>query len=351
MPFARPVPRQLVDRIATDIEARLQGADARLRRRVLGVLAIVHAGATHGLYGNLDWMARQVIYDTAEAEILERWADIWGVTRLAAAPAEGDVNFTGVNGSVIPAGTLLARADGAEFETDAEATIALGVATAAVAAVAAGAAGNTLAGSALGLVAPVAGVTSQATVAAGGLVGGADTETDQSLRARFLTRLRQPPHGGADFDYVEWAKQVAGVTRAWVYPGELGLGTVSVRFVRDNDVSIIPDAGEVTAVQDHIDALRPVTAALTVVAPIADALNFTFTTLAPNTAAVKAAVEAELRDLLLRESEPGATILLTHIREAVSNATGEHNYVMTAPAADVAHATGHMATFGAIAWP
>jgi uncharacterized phage protein gp47/JayE len=164
-----------------------------------------------------------------------------------------------------------------------------------------------------------------------------------------LARIQQPPHGGADYDYVNWALEVAGVTRAWVYPMELGLGTVTVRFVRDNDASIIPDAGEVAAVYDYIEARRPVTADLTVLAPVAVPLNFSIA-VTPNTAAVKAAVETELRDLLLREAEPAGTILLSHIREAISLAAGESNYTMTSPNADVTNTTGSMTTFGAITW-
>jgi uncharacterized phage protein gp47/JayE len=349
MPFARPSLPQLVDRAAADIEARLPGAGARLRRTVLGVLARTHAGAVHGLYGHLDWVSRQVIYDTAEAEIMERWASIWGVARLAAAPAAGNVTFTGSDGSVIPAGTLLARADGVEFDTDAEVIIAAGTATTAVTAVIAGAAGDTLAGSTLGLVAPVAGVNSQATVAAGGLAQGTDAETDDGLRARLIDRIQQPPHGGASFDYVKWAKEVAGVTRAWVYAAELGLGTVTVRFVRDDDASIIPDAGEVAAVQAYIDALRPVTAQVTVVAPVAVPLDFTIELL-PSTQAIKDAVTAELQDLLRREAQPGGTLLLSHIREAVSIAAGETDHVLTVPAANVVSATGNISTFGVITW-
>ena len=61
-------------------------------------------------------------------------------------------------------------------------------------------------------------------------------------------------------------------------------------------------------------------------------------------------VTAELQDLLRREAEPGATLLISHIRAAISLATGETNYVMTAPAADVTHTTGQMATMGTITW-
>jgi uncharacterized phage protein gp47/JayE len=85
------------------------------------------------------------------------------------------------------------------------------------------------------------------------------------------------------------------------------------------------------------------------VAPVAVPLNFTiFVT--PNTADVKAAVTAELTDLLRREAVPGGTILLSHIREAISIATGETNHTISVPAADVAHTTGQIATMGTITW-
>ena len=348
MPFSRPTLQELINRTSADAVARL-GLEELLRRDDMQVLARVLAGASHNLHGHVAWLAEQVIIDTAEAEYLARWANIWGVDRKPAAAAAGNVTLTGNNGVVIPAGTSLVRSDGVEYTTDAEATIASGTATAAVTAVVAGAAGNALAGVAVNLTTAIAGLASQATVAAGGLVGGAYIETDAALRARLLARIQAPPHGGAKADYVTWALEVPGVTRAWVYPGELGLGTITVRFVRDDDASIIPDAAEVQAVQDYIDARRPVTADVTVVAPIAVPLNLTIA-LTPNTSTVQAAVQAEIADLLRREAEPGGTILISHIREAISLAAGETNHVLTVPAADVAHTTGQIAMMGAITW-
>lgn len=348
--FSRPSLQNLIDRAQGDIEAGLPGADARLRRSNLNVLAGLIAGVSHGLHGHVAWLADQVIPDTAEVEYLDRWATLWlDQPRKAAAAAQGNITFTGTSGSVIPAGTSLIRADGVEYTTDADATLSGGTATAAVTAVEAGAAGNAIAGVSVTLTTPIAGVTSAATVASGGIVGGSDTESDDDLRVRLLARIKEAPHGGASFDYVNWALEVAGVTRAWVYPQELGIGTVTVRIVRDDDASIIPDAGEVATVQAYIDALRPVTAQLTVVAPVAVPLDFTLA-VTPNTAAVKAAIEAELTDLLRREAEPGGAILLSHLREAISIAAGESNYTMTAPAADVTHTTGQMATMGTITW-
>jgi len=348
MAFSRPALNDLISRAINDILARLPGSDATLRRSNLNVLARVHAGAVHGLYGFVDWIAKQVIYDTAEAEYLERWATIWGINRLPAAYATGTVAFAGANGVVIPAGTGVQRADGALFVTDADATIALGTATAAVTASAAGAAGNTVAGTELILPTLVAGVDS--TVIAAEISGGADAETDTALRARFLLRIRQPPHGGAAHDYEAWALEVPGVTRAWVFPEELGLGTVTVRFVRDNDVSIFPDAGEVATVQAYIDARRPVTARVSVAAPVAAPLNFTLSVI-PNTLAVKAAVEAELADLISREAVPGGTLYLSHIRASISAAAGENNYTLTSPSADVTSTAGQLTTLGAVTWP
>lgn len=344
--YSRPTLSELVTRTRADLVSRLS-ADDILRRADADVYARVLAGLAHGLYGYVDYLANQIIYDTAEAEFLARWASIWGVTRKPAAVAAGSVTFAVAAGAVIPSGTLLQALDGVQYQTTADATISVPSATAPVAALVAAAAGNRTAGQTLTLVSPVAGVQSSAT--AGDLVGGADLESDDDLRARLIDRIQQPPQGGDAHDYVTWALEVAGVTRAWCFPLELGAGTVTVRFVRDDDASLIPDAGEVAAVQAYIDARRPVTAAVTVVAPAAVPLAFSIA-VAPNTAAVKAAVQAELSDLIAREAKPGGTIYLSHIRAAISAAVGEDNYTMSAPSADVTNTAGNMTTLGTITW-
>lgn len=345
--FSRPALADIVLRVSNDVLSRL-AADDVLRRADAEVYARVLAGVAHGLYGFIDWLSQQLIYDTAEVEFLERWCSIWGISRKPAAAATGLVTFTVQAGAVIPAGTLLQALDGTQYETTADATVAAPSATAPIAAVVAAAAGNRGAGQALSLVSPVVGV--QPTATAGALTGGADVEEDDDLRARFLARIRQPPHGGAEHDYPAWALEVPGVTRAWCYPQELGLGTVTVRFVRDEDASPIPDVDEVAAVQAYIDERRPVTAQVTVVAPVAVPLDFEIQGLTPSNATVQAAVEAELRDLLLRESVPGGTILLSHIRAAISAAAGETDYVLLSPAANVTNTTGNMSTMGTITW-
>jgi uncharacterized phage protein gp47/JayE len=354
MPYARPTLPTLIDRAAADIESRLPGADARLRRSNLNVLARVHAGATHGLYGYIDWLARQIIIDSAEADILERHASVWGVTRRPAAAASGVAQATGTDGTWIPAGTALSRRDGVQYVTVGDVMILSGTAQLSVVAVDPGQADNASPETVLNLASPLEGVRSSVAVSAEGLTGGADAESDESLRARLLARIRMPPMGGAAHDYVAWALEVPGVTRAWCYPGEMGDGTVTVRFVRDDDAYPIPDPDEVVAVQTYIDVRRPVTAHLYVVAPIPAPIDFEIS-VSPDTPSIRTAVEAELRDLLTREAVPegGAgegRIRVSHLREAISLAAGEYDHVLHSPASDVVLTLGQMATFGSISW-
>lgn len=361
MPFSIPTLPELIARIEQSLATRLGVELPQIRRTNAGVFARVESEAAFTLVEYQRWISQQPIYDTAEAEIMARWASIWGIDRVGASAAAGDVVFTGTNGTVIPAGTLLQRADGVEYTTDAEATIAAGTATVAVSASAPGAAGNADAAEILDMVSPVAGADSRATVDSG-LVGGADAESDDSLRSRLLDRIRTPPHGGNAADYRKWTLETEGVTVArrgpnagdelvWVYPLELGIGTVTVRFMVDDGAGFmrVPTAPEVALVQAHIDSVRPVTADVTVVAPVAEALDIEIA-LTPDTTAVRAAVEAEIRDLLLREAEPGGTILISHLREAVSIAADETDNAFVSPSADVTHTTGRIAMPGTYTW-
>jgi uncharacterized phage protein gp47/JayE len=329
--------------------SRLTGGGTLLRRSVVKVLARVHAGAMHLLYGFAAYIAKQLMPDTAEAEFLERWAAIWGIFRKLATYTTFNAVFTGTNGTVIPVGTELSRSDGTLYVTTLAGTIASGTATIPCASNDKGTGPNLDGGEVLSMTAPIAGVDSQPTVSGTGIIDGSDKEDDTSLLARLLDRIQTPPHGGNENDYETWALEVAGVTRVWVYPLYYGDGTVGVTFVRDDDSgSIIPDAAEVTELQDYIDARRPVTADVTVFAPAAVPLNFTISGISDLT--VRAAVEAELADLIRREAEPAGTLYLSRINEAISAAQGEFDHVMTVPAANVTTTAGQLTTMGTVTW-
>ncbi len=146
-----------------------------------------------------------------------------------------------------------------------------------------------------------------------------------------------------------FALRVPGVTRAWEFAGKdgvgnPGIGKVSLTFVRDGDVSIIPDAGEVATVQAFVQALSPAEVITFAPTPIAYTTSIQLSPF-PDTA-VEAAVDAELSDMILREATPGDPILFSVANEAISNAEGELDHVLTSPSANKAHAFGELAVDG-----
>ena len=338
MPWDRPTLQQLYERVSRDFSGRLLDGGPPPARSVIAVLAKVWAGACHLMHGILAWLFLQVFIDTAEGPYLERWARVWGMSLKGAAQAAGEVIFSGLNGAVIPTGTIIQnQATGLRYATEADGLVIAGsTTTVAVRAVTAGATANLPAGTTLALIAPIAGVVSTATVGEGGISGGADEEDVEGLRRRLLDRLRQPPRGGSKADYEAWALEVPGVTRAWCYPMGQGIGTVSLAFVCDDaDTGPIPTTEMVQRVQDHIEPLRPATVKEWLAfAPEVLAINISLS-ITPDTEATRQAVRAELGDLVAREGVPGATIFLSHIRQAIGLASGIVDYTLLAPTANI----------------
>ncbi|MBI1321345.1 MAG: baseplate J protein [Candidatus Hydrogenedens sp.] len=351
MPFAKPSPAELRARLLTELALAIPGADGAGRRMVEEALARMVAVVAIEEFGYLDWVARQVNVLVCDDDTVLTWhAPLWGLTRKPATTAAGPVILTGAAGAVVPAATELRRSDDTRYLTVAAVAIGEGGGgEAAIEAVAAGADGNAAAGAVLSFLSPIPGIQSSAVVAAGELAGGAELEPVADLRARVVARIQQPPHGGAAFDYVAWALEVPGVTRAWVYPGWTGLGTVGVTVMLDGSDDPIPTLEDIAVVTAHLEPLRPVTAELVVFAPVAEAIDFQIA-LNPNTSAVQTAVAAELSDLITREAEPGGTLFLSRIRAAISAGAGEHHHALVSPSADVVAEPGHIAQLGTIAW-
>lgn len=204
-----------------------------------------------------DW-AQQVLErsfaQTTFGDYLTLRAEEHGVIRKPATKATGIVTFTGTPGTHIPAGTRVSTAStettpAVVFVTNADATISeSGTVDVTVTAEQAGALGNVPAESILFLVEPIAGVTGVTNTAA--TSGGADEESDESLLARYLARVRNPSAGGNKADYVNWALEVQGVGGVSVIPVEDGPGTVSIYVIGDDKQPASQTT--VDAVQDYI---------------------------------------------------------------------------------------------------
>jgi uncharacterized phage protein gp47/JayE len=345
----RPTLSEIENRVLSDINFALPGSDASLEFTPLNALAMSLIGCAQELYGYLDYAAKQTNVLDCSDENLDRYATIWGLERLPADYSQGTISFVSTGTPVIPIGTAFQTNNQLQFVSTADNVMGTGVTTVAVSSVLPGKTFNLADGASMTPSVSIAGISTGSSAA---INGGADTETDSALRARLLTRISTPPNGGSANDYCVWAlESSADVTRAWAYPQELGDGTVVVRFMTDNATSDgIPAPADELAMYNYIDPLRPVTAKLYCISPIAVALNVQISNLTPDTAATRAAAAAEIANLIKTRSEPGGVIYLSWIWNAVSLATGNVHHIISSPSADAIASTGHIFVPGTVTY-
>lgn len=295
------------------------------------VRASALAAAVESLHQHVWWLARQQFPDTADPDILDRQAGLYGLARKPASVASGTVTISGTSGTPVSAGLVLQSAAGVQYElTENSAVGGGGTVDMAAWALVAGTAGNLAAADPLTLVVPTAGITGAVVVT---MDGGEAAETDDALRARVLEVMRNAPAGGNAADYRRWAVEVAGIERAFVFAGRRGLGTVDVAIMTPSG---LPSAGLITQVQDYIDERRPVTADVLVLQPDLVTVHITATVILSGTTLV--AAEAAARTAIAAYIDtlaPGDTVYLSRLIAAIQDVPGVTAVTLTAPAADV----------------
>ncbi|MCJ2067744.1 baseplate J/gp47 family protein [Methylobacterium sp. J-030] len=309
MPLLIPTRDTVRAQVRDYLAARLAAADGLPPNSRARVIGDGNAELAFSAYQFIQALAVQFLPDTAVGPWLDRWLDIFLDGREAATFASGAATLTGTFGTVVPAATQL-TAGGLTFATTQQITIGTGPTAVAIMALAAGSAGNLPAGTSIALVTGIPGVDGSGLVVQ--LSGGVDVEDDTDARTRVLARIRQPPMGGDADDYVAWAREVPGVTRAWCAPNEMGVGTVTIRFMMDNLRAGnfgFPNATDVATVQAHIDLRRPVTVAdCFVCAPIPTGILVPITGLCPDTASNRAAVATALQAMLAQRAAPARSV-------------------------------------------
>lgn len=370
MPFIRPTLTEIRNQVSQDIASGFPGADPLLRFSNLNITGVAQANLANLHYGYLDWIAKQAVPFTATDEYLEGWAALKGIYRQAATSASGRVTFKGVPGRVIPSDTGLVRGDGVTYTTSEAALVGEG-GTVEVPAFAdldpggqSGAFGNAVVGSVMALAQAIEGIQAGGVVSMA-FVGGSDVESFDSLRSRMLVQYQTPPRGGARDDYVTWAKDVPGVTRAWSVANVLGIGSVVVYIMLDRSQAAhggfpqgingaatdeprgTPATGDQLRVADHILRLQPVTAFVNVAAPAPNPVNFMIQNLP---VAARAMVEGAIADVFLRDGTPGKPIALAHIWSAISSISGVDTFVILAPLGTIANPPGALPVVGTITY-
>jgi uncharacterized phage protein gp47/JayE len=357
MPWSTPTLREIRGLVRDSIHGSLPGSDAAVPNSVLRVMSDVQGALCFLTLEYIDWLSLQLLPDTAETEWLDRHGDIWlinadGTTgRKQATLATGTITVTGVNGTVVPAGTLLGvGSQNANYQTTVQVVIGSGPTQVPVTALDPGIVGNQDPETSLAFLAPPPGADSTATVVA--IDGGTDTETDEQLRTRILRRIQQPPMGGDATDYEAWALAVPGVTRAWAYPNEMGIGTVTVRFLMDDlraSDDGWPTPADVLTVADYVDKMRPVAVKdCYVVAPIKQFIDITISNLVPNTTEAQAEIELSLTNMLLVRASPGQTIFSSWVSYAIMNAPSVQSFELVTNTDYVMANPGSMAVLGTI---
>lgn len=339
MPFQRPTLQQLDERIRKDITGavRMVGtsrAASLMRRSVVSIKSRVYAGACHLLYGFLAWLADQRFVHKMEDEFLDAEGTMYGMERKGEDIARGKIQVTGNEGAKVLLERIYQHDSGVQYKVTATNPVIDGFAIVTLEATTPGEAGNLLPGEIVRPVQPIADIHDEAVVLDPGLRGGVAVESDDYYRGRILERKRQPPHGGAWFDYVAWAKEVPGVTRAWCLPMWMGAGTTGVMFMRDNDPDPFPTEEQCKEVFDHIETKRQTTAEVFVFAPVRQDVDIT-TKLSPDTDETRQAVADELNDFIYRDGEPGVMLRVSRISEAISTAVGEHHHDLIEPMNDI----------------
>lgn len=331
---ARLLQQSLVQAAQMAAPASLNSVDLELARSNIKALAFVQGAGLHGAYRYLrDFIARQAIPIYSAGEFLDGWLMTYGMTRKEPAAAVGQAAGTGVAASLLTAGTLMLDDTGRQYRVTADIAVGLGgTVTASLMALVPGLAGNAVAGLALTLVSPVAGVDAAFVVGAGGIGGGADLETDAQAIYRLQQRLANEPMGGCPADYARWALTQPGITRAWGVRNPAGPTSAGVIIMADGNVAPgLPTAVQQRAVLDYIrDPKRGPPDELFVIIPTAVVKNWTIN-IVPDTAANRAGVMAAVQDLFFREAVPGGSIPHSHVKEVISSVVGEYNHTITAP--------------------
>lgn len=169
-----------------------------------------------------------------------------GLERIDGDFAYGSVTVYG-NGE-IPAGTLFSTSSGLTFEST-ETVYITDEGEVSICAADMGSLYNVAENTVTRFPVTVQGLTAVTNPKA--VTGGADRESDESLRERYREKMSEPPINGNIYAYREWAMSVDGVGGVKVIPLGHGPGTVDIKIVNASGAE--PSEDLVKAVQDYID--------------------------------------------------------------------------------------------------
>lgn len=239
------------------------------------------SGLISGLYGDQQKVNNDTYASSARPEaLLLKGADL-GIDRQPATRAQcPQVRVPGTNGTVVAPGdlTFLYAPTNVIYTNTTGGTVTGGVLDVVAQCQSYGQIGNIEAPDFLQVVSPPSGIGPQATLMQN-MADGADIESIDSYRARIILREQQPPAGGNQTDYPNFAFEAdPSVRSAFIRRFGRGLGTVDVYITTGttdvdsavtNGISIvrIPSSIVLNTVQQYYNEHVPLTDCPAVYAP------------------------------------------------------------------------------------
>jgi uncharacterized phage protein gp47/JayE len=277
---------------------------------------------------------------TSTGSDLDSWMADYGVTRLAATFATGIVTFsrfTPTNQAIVPVGAVVQTADGTQQYkvvtdlTNAAFSAAIGgyvvnagtvSVNVSVQAVTAGVAGNALIGSVNTLAVAISGIDTVSNAAA--FAGGADAESDTSLRARFVAYIASLSK--ATKTAVAYA--INAVNPAYTFQiienqNRDGSANIGYFYVVLNDGTGAPSSNVIAQVYQAVDAVRGLCIRFGVFAPTITQVSASLT-IATATGSNHTAVADVVRAAIINyiNAQPiGSSLVLSRIVQVAHDAS------------------------------
>lgn len=177
-------------------------------------------------YTEFDKILSIVYLDECEGEYIDKRVNMYGIYRKKGTKASVVVTFTGVNGTIIPKGTLVQSNDGILFETIDAGIISQLTANIVAESVNVGINTNVLANTLMQMPISITGITS--VINFENASGGANIETDEELINRFKAYMQNPVTGGNLAHYDTWADEFSKIGRMKKFPLWNGGNTIKL---------------------------------------------------------------------------------------------------------------------------
>ena len=335
--------QDLVRIVENAMAVQFYGQSSTLRKGVLKVLANVLGAMLYmmSLIAKRIWKNRFV--STCDVSALDGFGAEYGIPHKAPMCASGKAKVSLADGTrsvVIVQGTaLIDPVSKKEYEVTETVTVAASNLFIPVSAIHYGADSDLLTGGALEFRdSDVDGVES---IVSEGIVGGklegveVDGEVQvwgelaEEYRARLLNRVQNPPHGGAENDYWQWAMSFPFVTDAYVFANNPNSNSVTIALANYSAADLSVSTDQASEVSDYIcdDSRRPITADVRVLGVTAVDVGIS-ARVSPFNASVKANVTTAIKQYL-RGIGPGKTVDLSQMSADVLASSNAQSFNIT----------------------